>query len=443
MLRTAFTAGSADPRPQAPGQAQGQARGQARGQAQGRAPEPVPAPRHGQVPSQAQAAHASLAASGTEPDRRLSVAPMMDRTDRHCRYFLRLLAPRTLLYTEMITAAALRHGDRRALLEFAPEEHPVALQLGGAEPEALAQAAVMGAAAGYDEINLNVGCPSDRVQAGRFGAALMREPGLVAACVSAMREAVEVPVTVKTRLGVDYDDSYDFVCEFVGRVAEAGCRTFVVHARKAWLKGLSPKQNREVPPLDYGRVRRLKQDFPALEIVLNGGLTEAGPALTELAHVDGVMLGRAAYQDPYLLARLDEAVFGGPPRPSRREALEVFVPYLERAAARGTPVKSMTRHLLGLFAGLPGGRRWRRALGALPAEPAAAIAALLAAAPEKRGQSPFSQGAFARGDGCSTRALEGRARSALGSGTWGAHASSPARTETHVRPTWVVSEKGL
>ncbi len=342
---------------------------------------------HGAPDRQAQGS-----AAGARLERRLSVAPMMDRTDRHCRYFLRLLAPRTLLYTEMITAAALQHGDRRALLAFAPEEHPVALQLGGAEPAALAAAAVAGAAAGYDEINLNVGCPSDRVQAGRFGAALMREPGLVAECVRAMRAAVDVPVTVKTRLGVDYDDSYAFVCDFVGHVAEAGCRTFVVHARKAWLKGLSPKQNREVPPLDYGRVRRLKRDFPALEIVLNGGLAEAESALAELAHVDGVMLGRAAYQNPYLLARLDAAVFGGAEAPTRLAALEAFLPYLEREAARGTPVKAMTRHLLGLFAGLPGGRRWRRALGALPAEPAAAVAALRAAA-EARAARPSARAA--------------------------------------------------
>jgi tRNA-dihydrouridine synthase A len=308
--------------------------------------------------------------------RRLAVAPMMERTDRHCRYFLRLLAPHAWLYTEMITSAALLHGDRDGLLEFSSAEHPVALQLGGSEPRELAAAALFGAEAGYDEINLNVGCPSSRVQAGCFGAALMREPERVAACVRAMRDAVRIPVTVKTRLGVDHLDSYEFLCDFVGRVAEAGCGTIVVHARKAWLKGLSPKQNREVPPLDYGRVRRLKRDFPALEILVNGGLTELDAALAELEHVDGIMLGRAAYADPYLLAQLDAAIFGAAEPCARFDALAAFVPYLEREVGRGTPLKSMTRHLMGLFAGLPGGRRWRRLLGALSNERAAAGAAI-------------------------------------------------------------------
>ncbi|HEU4618613.1 MAG TPA: tRNA dihydrouridine(20/20a) synthase DusA [Gammaproteobacteria bacterium] len=327
-------------------------------------------------------------AAARRPPRRLAVAPMMERTDRHCRYFLRLLAPHAWLYTEMVTSAALLHGDRRALLEFSAAEHPVALQLGGSEPGDLAAAAALGAGAGYDEINLNVGCPSDRVQAGCFGAALMREPERVAACVRAMRGAVSIPVTVKTRLGVDGLDSYEFLCDFVGRVAEAGCRTVIVHARKAWLKGLSPKQNREVPPLDYGRVRRLKRDFPALEILLNGGLVDAWTALAELDHVDGVMLGRAAYADPYLLAALDAAIHGSAAPPSRLDTLEAFVPYLDREVERGTPLKSMTRHLMGLFAGRPGGRRWRRLLGELPSDRArakAAIAELTAFAAEIAG----------------------------------------------------------
>jgi tRNA-dihydrouridine synthase A len=327
----------------------------------------------------------SAPAIRTVRPRRLAVAPMMERTDRHCRYFLRLLAPHAWLYTEMITSAALLNGDRRALLAFATEEHPVALQLGGSEPHELAAAAAFGAEAGYDEINLNVGCPSHRVQAGCFGAALMREPERVARCVRAMREAVGVPVTVKTRLGVDDLDSYEFLCDFVGRVAEAGCGTVIVHARKAWLKGLSPKQNREVPPLDYGRVHRLKRDFPSLEVLVNGGLADVAAALKELEHVDGVMLGRAAYADPYLLARLDAAVFGTRELRTRLEALEAFVPYLEREVERGTPLKSMTRHLMGLFAGMPGGRNWRRRLGELSNDAADAPAGIASLASLARG----------------------------------------------------------
>ena len=301
----------------------------------------------------------------TAVDRRLNVAPMMERTDRHCRYFLRLLAPRTLLYTEMVTAAALKHGDRQRLLAFDPAEHPVALQLGGSEPDELAAAARLGADRGYDEINLNVGCPSDRVQAGCFGAALMLEPERVAACVEAMRAAVDVPVTVKTRLGVDDRDSYEFLSEFVRTLADAGCETVIVHARKAWLKGLSPKQNREIPPLDYSRVRRLKRDFPELEVILNGGLKDDATTLAELEHVDGVMLGRAAYDDPMLLARLDAAIFGHEPV-SPSEALERFFEYAERETSAGTRLRALTRHLMGVFAGRPGGRQWRRALGEWP-----------------------------------------------------------------------------
>ncbi len=298
---------------------------------------------------------------------KLSVAPMMERTDRHCRYFLRLLSPNSWLYTEMITAAALVKGARVHLLEFHPHEHPVALQLGGGEPKILARAAELGADAGYDEINLNVGCPSDRVQSGRFGAALMGEPERVAECVEAMIGAVNVPITVKTRLGIDDQDSYEFLHRFVGAVADAGCQMVAVHARKALLSGLSPKENRQIPALDYERVYRLKADYPSLEIILNGGLDSEEKALEQLDHVDGVMLGRQAYQNPCLLGELDSKIFGGgAPAPSRERALAAFLPYVREQLDSGTPLKVMTRHLLGLYAGRPGGRAWRRFLGELP-----------------------------------------------------------------------------
>jgi tRNA-dihydrouridine synthase A len=306
----------------------------------------------------------SVEKSSKSLDRRISVAPMMDRTDRHLRYLLRLLAPRARLYTEMITARALLRGDAERLLRFDAAEHPVALQLGGAEPEELAMAAKLGAAAGYDEINLNVGCPSDRVQAGCFGARLMLEPNRVAECVRAMRAAVDVPVTVKTRLGVDEHDSYEFVRDFVATVAAAGCDTFIVHARKAWLSGLSPKQNREIPPLDYERVHRLKREFPELRIVINGGFVTLEQSLAELAHVDGVMIGRAAYEDSWLLARLDAALCGGEV-PAEADVLARYERYIAQELARGTPLKAMTRHLLGMRSGRAGGRVWRRALGEL------------------------------------------------------------------------------
>ena len=300
--------------------------------------------------------------------RRLAVAPMMDRTDRHCRYFLRLLAPHAWLYTEMVTAAAIVRGPRDRLLAFDPSEHPVAVQLGGSDPGELAAAARCAADAGYDEINLNVGCPSDRVQAGCFGAALMIRPGLVADSVRAMRDACDLPITVKTRLGVDDFDSYEFLRDFAFAVEAAGSRTLIVHARKAWLKGLSPKQNREVPPLDYARVYRLKEDFPRLEILINGGLDSIGPALEQLAHVDGIMLGRAAYQHPYLLAELDHRLYGGTAPPSRERVLEAILPYAERELAVGTSLRAITRHLMGLYMGLPGARAWRRMLSELADE---------------------------------------------------------------------------
>jgi tRNA-dihydrouridine synthase A len=297
-------------------------------------------------------------------DHRLSVAPMMDRTDRHLRYLLRLLAPHARLYTEMITARALLHGDAERLLRFDSVEHPVALQLGGSDPAELGAAAQLGVSAGYDEINLNVGCPSDRVQAGCFGAALMLEPKRVAECVRAMRAAVAAPVTVKTRLGVDDHDSYEFARDFISEVAAAGCETFIVHARKAWLSGLSPRENREIPPLDYGRVYRLKREFPALRIVINGGLVTLEDSVAQLPHVDGVMIGRAAYQDSWLIARLDAALVGGTPV-TEAEVLAAFERYVARELESGIPLRAMTRHLLGMRNGREGGRRWRRQLGEL------------------------------------------------------------------------------
>jgi tRNA-dihydrouridine synthase A len=297
-------------------------------------------------------------------DRRLSVAPMMDWTDRHCRFFLRLIAPRALLYTEMIPTGAVLFGDRERFLRFDPAEHPVALQLGGAGPDGLARCAELGAARGYDEINLNVGCPSDRVQNARFGACLMAEPDLVARCVRAMLgAAAPVPVTIKTRIGIDAQDSYDFLHRFVEAVARAGCRTVILHARKAWLSGLSPKENREVPPLRYETVHRVKADFPKLEIIANGGIRTIEQARAQLAEVDGVMIGREAYGNPYALAAWERALLGtSEPTPSRFEIVERLLPYVERELAEGTPLRAITRHILGLFNGVPGARAWRRHL---------------------------------------------------------------------------------
>ena len=301
--------------------------------------------------------------SGTpSPDRRLSVAPMMDWTDRHCRYFHRLLAPSALLYTEMLTTGAVLHGDRARLLAHNPEEHPLALQLGGSDAGDLARCAQIAAEQGFDEVNLNLGCPSDRVQRGRFGACLMLEPRLVRDCVAAMRDAVDLPVTVKTRLGVDRHDSYAWFSDFVGRVAESGCGVFIVHARKAWLSGLSPKENREIPELRPEWVHRLKAEHPELTVVINGGITSVEEVERHLALLDGVMLGRAAYHDPWLLAGLQQRLFGRPGVESRVAAVEVLTAYLHRQVERGVPVKHVTRHVLGLFAGQPGARRWRRCI---------------------------------------------------------------------------------
>lgn len=293
-----------------------------------------------------------------------SVAPMLDWTDRHCRFFHRLISKQALLYTEMITTGALLYGDRQRFLQFEPSEHPLAVQLGGSDPVDLAACAKIAEDFGYDEVNLNVGCPSDRVQNGRFGACLMAEPELVAECVAAMRNAVSIPVTVKSRIGIDERDSYEELVRFIGAAAGAGCKTFIVHARKAWLKGLSPKQNREVPPLRYDMVYQLKRDFPALQIVLNGGITTLEQAEEALRHgIDGVMMGREAYHNPYILAEVDRRLFGSKADMiARAEIIEKLVPYVEEQLAEGVRLHSITRHILGLFHGEPGARSWRRHL---------------------------------------------------------------------------------
>ncbi|WP_315531659.1 tRNA dihydrouridine(20/20a) synthase DusA [Delftia acidovorans] len=293
---------------------------------------------------------------------RMSVAPMMDWTDKHCRYLHRLLSRHTLLYTEMVTTGALLHGDVPRHLRFEAEEHPVALQLGGSEPSDLAQAARLGARWGYDEINLNCGCPSERVQRGAFGACLMNEAPLVADCVKAMVDVVDVPVTVKHRIGIDKDESYEFVRDFVGTVADAGCRVFIVHARNAWLKGLSPKENREIPPLRYEIVARLKQDFPELTIAINGGIKADATVQELLQQVDGVMVGREAYHNPWWLASWDALYYGDASVEHTRESIEEqMVAYMEREArTHGTHWYSIARHMLGLRNGLAGARRWRQ-----------------------------------------------------------------------------------
>jgi tRNA-dihydrouridine synthase A len=315
---------------------------------------------------------------GEPLDRRLSVAPMMDWTDRHCRYFLRLIARRALLYTEMIPTAAILRGDPDRSLRFDQAERPLALQLGGAEPDELARCAAIGAARGYDEINLNVGCPSDRVQHARFGACLMAEPELVAACVRAMRAAAPVPVTVKSRIGIDDRDSYDFLRRFVEAIARAGCRTVILHARKAWLSGVSAKENREVPPLRYELVHRIKADFPKLEVIVNGGIRTLEQARAQLAAVDGVMIGREAYQNPYALAEWERVICGvAEPAPTRFDIVRHLLPYVERELAEGTPLRAITRHTLGLFNGLPGARAWRRRLSEAAHRPGAGPEVLL------------------------------------------------------------------
>ncbi len=316
-------------------------------------------------------------------DRRLSVAPMMDWTDRHCRYFLRRLTRRTLLYTEMIPVGAILRGDRERFLAFHPEERPLALQLGGADPGALAEAASIAAEYGYDEVNLNVGCPSDRVQNARFGACLMAEPSLVGRCVAAMQAAGPLPVTVKCRIGIDERDRFEDLLSFVNEVAAAGCRSFTVHARKAWLSGLSPKENREIPPLRYGDVYRLKEIRSGLEIVINGGILALDEAERHLERVDGAMIGRAAYQNPQVLAEADARLFGAAaPAVSRHDVVLAMHDYAQEQVAQGTALKSITRHMLGLFNGLPGARAWRRTLSETARSPGAGPALLLEALDE-------------------------------------------------------------
>ncbi|AWK15451.1 tRNA dihydrouridine(20/20a) synthase DusA [Candidatus Fukatsuia symbiotica] len=294
---------------------------------------------------------------------RFSVAPMLDWTDRHCRYFHRLLTRQTLLYTEMVTTGAIIHG-KGDYLAYSEQEHPIALQLGGHDPLALAYCAKLAEQRGYDEINLNIGCPSDRVQNGRFGACLMAEADLVADCISAMHDAVSIPVTVKTRIGIDQQDSYAFLCEFVQKIADKGeCRSLIIHARKAWLSGLSPKKNREVPPLDYARVYQLKRDFPTLTIAINGGVKTLAEAADHLQHVDGVMMGREVYQNPAILTQVDPELFHSqPPIVDNVSAIEALYPYIEQELSQGTRLSNITRHILGIFQGIPGARQWRRHL---------------------------------------------------------------------------------
>ncbi|NOX67819.1 MAG: tRNA dihydrouridine(20/20a) synthase DusA [Gammaproteobacteria bacterium] len=295
---------------------------------------------------------------------RIAVAPMMDWTDRHCRYFMRLLSPGVRLYTEMVTTAALCHGDAATLLQFDPSEHPLALQLGGSDPATMARAAKMGADAGYDEININIGCPSDRVQSGAFGACLMAKPKLVGDCVAAARDAVDIPVTVKTRIGIDDHDSFEFLQDFVATVAASGCELFVVHARKAILSGLSPKDNRRIPPLNYDRVYEIKRAFPDLTIVLNGGITTIEQCRRQLEMLDGVMIGRKAYQQPWFLFELEQAMREKDTvrQVEREQIIEQMYPYIEQQLCAGVPLKRITRHLFGLFAGQAGARAWRRYL---------------------------------------------------------------------------------
>ncbi len=325
-----------------------------------------------------------LSAASSLPPRRVCVAPMLDWTDRHYRYFARHITQHTWLYTEMVTTGALLHGDVPRHLRFDPIESPIALQLGGSEPSDLARCAKLAADWGYDEVNLNVGCPSERVQRGAFGACLMQEPTLVADCVKAMRDAVSLPITVKHRIGIDDTEHYGFVADFVGQVAEAGCETFIVHARKAILKGLSPKENREIPPLKYETVYQLKRDFSALEIIVNGGIKTTAEMAQHLEQVDGVMLGREAYHNPYLMATFDADFFGDATPPlSRHTVLEAMLPYLTRELAEGNKMHNITRHILGLFQGQTGARRFRQVLSDSKLLAEKRVALLLEACPSQ------------------------------------------------------------
>ncbi|OXS02068.1 tRNA dihydrouridine(20/20a) synthase DusA [Shewanella algae] len=317
--------------------------------------------------------------SPIDANRRFSIAPMLDWTDRHYRYFARLMSTQTLLYTEMVTTGAILHG-KGDYLAYNQEEHPLALQLGGSNVEDLARCAEIAQQRGYDEVNLNVGCPSDRVQNGRFGACLMEEPELVAHCVDAMRQKVDIPVTVKTRIGIDDKDSYEFLCDFITKVSAAGCDTFIVHARKAWLQGLSPKENREIPPLDYPRVYQLKQDFPGLHISINGGIKSFEEMHAHLAQLDGVMVGREAYQNPYLLAEVDQKIFGLDSLVmSRDQVVDAMLPYVEAHLQSGGRLNHISRHMTGLYQGIPGSRSWRRHLSENAHKPGAGIEVLLQA----------------------------------------------------------------
>ena len=296
-------------------------------------------------------------------DRRLSIAPMMDHTDRHFRYFMRLLSKHAVLYTEMITTGALIHGDRKRFLAFNPVEHPLAIQLGGSNPTDLAECAYIAECEGYDEVNLNIGCPSDRVQNGQFGACLMSDAELVAESVSTIQSKIKIPVTIKTRIGINDMDSYAFLENFISTVSQAGCHVFIIHARKAILSGLSPKENREIPPLHYDRVYKIKQDFPSLSITINGGFTDANLIQAQLEHVDGVMIGRAAYQNPYILVDTERLIFNKDIRaPTREDILHQFMDYADTQMKQGVNLNSMTRHIIGLYQGQPGARKYRRLL---------------------------------------------------------------------------------
>ncbi len=307
---------------------------------------------------------------------------MLEWTDRHCRFFLRLISRHVRLYTEMVTTGALLHGDPARFLRFDPKEHPIALQLGGSDPEELARCARLGADWGYDEINLNLGCPSNRVQSGRFGACLMAEPERVADCIAAMKAEVDIPVTVKTRIGIDHRDRYEDLYQLTRILADAGCDLLIVHARKAWLQGLSPKENREIPPLRYDLVRRLKGDFPELPIVLNGGIQDLDQAEALGKPFEGVMIGRAAYRNPWILAEADRRFFGDPhPIPTRAQVIAEFAQFAQEELADGVPLQAMTRHLLGLFNGQPGARRWRRHLTEGAQRPGAGVELLFEALP--------------------------------------------------------------
>ena len=313
-------------------------------------------------------------------DHRLCIAPMLDWSDSACRYFWRLLSQRARLYTEMVTTGALLHGNAARLLRYHRAEHPLALQLGGSDPQALAACARLAEQWGFDEVNLNCGCPSDRVRSGAFGACLMAQPRLVADCIKAMQDACALPVTVKHRIGIDDLDSYAHMRDFVGTIADIGCTVFIVHARKAWLQGLSPKENREIPPLRYEEVIRLKQEFPRLTIVLNGGIDNLDDAERHLEHLDGVMLGRAAYHNPYLLAAADQRLFGDArPVQSREQVIEELLPYIDERLAQGSTLHHISRHILGLYQGQPGGRRFRRELSTHAPRPGADAAVLLRA----------------------------------------------------------------